>query len=62
MLQIITGKFFTTDQLYVTRQRAILYSNYAPPPYQQKAEPFGTAMFFPAVFETCAKQFQLKSW
>lgn len=30
MLQIITGKFFTTDDLYVTPHRAVLYSNYAP--------------------------------
>lgn len=30
MLQIITGKFFTTDDLYVTPHRALLYSNYAP--------------------------------
>jgi hypothetical protein len=30
MLQIITGKFFTTDDLYVTPHRALLYSNYEP--------------------------------
>jgi hypothetical protein len=30
MLQIITGKFFTTDDLNVTRHRAVLYSNYDP--------------------------------
>lgn len=30
MLQIITGKFFITDDLYVTRHRAVLYSNYDP--------------------------------
>ena len=28
MLQILTGKFFTSDELYVTRQRGVLYSNY----------------------------------
>ena len=28
MLQIITGKFFVTDELYVTRQRGVLYTNY----------------------------------
>lgn len=28
MLQIITGKFFTTDKLNVTHHRAVLYSNY----------------------------------
>lgn len=28
MLQIITGKFFTSDELNVTRQRGVLYTNY----------------------------------
>jgi hypothetical protein len=28
MLQIITGKFFTINDLYVTHHRAVLYSNY----------------------------------
>lgn len=28
MLQIISGKFFTSEDYYVTRQRAVLYSNY----------------------------------
>lgn len=28
MLQIITGKFFTTDELNITRQRGVLYTNY----------------------------------
>lgn len=28
MLQIITGKFFESDDCYVTRQRTVLYSNY----------------------------------
>ena len=28
MLQIITGKFFRTDNLYRTQQRTVLYSNY----------------------------------
>lgn len=30
MLQIITGKFFTTDDLIVTHHRGVLYSNYQP--------------------------------
>lgn len=29
MLQVITGKFFTTDELYITPQRSVLYTNYA---------------------------------
>jgi hypothetical protein len=28
MLQVITGKFFTSDELNVTRQRGVLYTNY----------------------------------
>src|SRR6185295_3931219 len=28
MLQIITGRFFKTDELYRTQQRTVLYSNY----------------------------------
>src|SRR5688500_10105370 len=37
MLQIITGKFFTTDQLYVTHHRGVLYTNYHPL-WQRKTE------------------------
>lgn len=41
MLQIITGKFFTTHDLNVTRHRAVLYSNYDPS--RREVETFETA-------------------
>lgn len=44
MLQIITGKFFTTDDLYVTRQRGVLYTNYKPLPYDQIETCVGTLL------------------
>jgi hypothetical protein len=52
MLQIITGKFFTTDDLYVTRHRAVLYSNYAPT--HSMIETSGRKSLSPATFETAA--------
>jgi hypothetical protein len=52
MLQIITGKFFITDDLYVTPHRAVLYSNYAPSQRMIKT-PAGES-FSPVTLETAA--------
>lgn len=50
MLQIITGKFFTTDKLYVTHHRAVLYTNYVPSP--QMVETANGATLLPPTFKT----------
>ncbi len=52
MLQINTGKFFTTDKFHLTRHRAVLYSNYAPS-YRSVDTPDGTSLS-PVIFETAA--------
>lgn len=50
MLQIITGKFFKTNKLNVTRHRAVLYTNYAPSLRLVK-DPEGSSLNS-AIFET----------
>lgn len=52
MLQISTGKFFTSDKLYVTRHRAVLYSNYAPS-HRMVETPDGASLS-PVMLETSA--------
>lgn len=52
MLQIITGKFFTTDNLYVTPHRAVLYSNYAP--LQRMVETSAGQSLSPVTLDTLA--------
>lgn len=52
MLQINTGKFFTTDKFHLTRHRAVLYSNYAHS-YRSVDTPDGASLF-PVTFETAA--------
>jgi hypothetical protein len=52
MLQIITGKFFITDDLNVTRHRAVLYSNYAPSRRMIKTS--DGPLLCPVTFETPA--------
>jgi hypothetical protein len=52
MLQIITGKFFTTDDLYVTPHRALLYSNYEPS--RRMVETPAGQSFTPVTLETPA--------
>ncbi len=50
MLQIITGKFFTTDKLNVTHHRAVLYTNYGPS--LKLIQTSGGASLGPAIYET----------
>jgi hypothetical protein len=50
MLQIITGKFFTSDKLNVTHHRAVLYTNYGPS--LRLVQSSGGASLGPAIFET----------
>ncbi|MBD2099433.1 hypothetical protein [Leptolyngbya sp. FACHB-261] len=52
MLQIITGKFFTSNNLHVTRHRAVLYRNYAPSQHMVETSDGGTLL--PTSFETSA--------
>lgn len=52
MLQINTGKFFTTDKFHLTRHRTVLYSNYAPS-YHSVDTPDGASLS-PVIFETAA--------
>lgn len=59
MLQISTGKFFTTDKLYVTRHRAVLYTNYAGS-YRMTETSQGSSLST-AVFETPAGSFTAMS-
>src|SRR5947209_1600697 len=55
MLQIITGKFFRTGELYVTRHRAVLYSNYAPLQRMvETSDGSSGASFYPTTLETSA--------
>ena len=44
MLQIITGKFFTTDELYITHQRGVLFSNYYLNPLEKIETVSGTLL------------------
>jgi hypothetical protein len=55
MLQIITGKFFTTSNLYITRHRAVLYTNYATS--ERLVETATGATVSPATFDTVAGSF-----
>jgi hypothetical protein len=59
MLQINTGKFFTTDKFHKTRHRAVLYSNYAPS-YRSVDTPDGTSLS-PVIYETPAGSFMSMS-
>src|SRR5260370_7444863 len=52
MLQIVTGKFFTTNKLNVTHHRAVLYTNYGPS--IRLLETSGGASLGSAIFETSA--------
>ena len=56
MLQIITGKFFITDELHVTRHHAVFHTNYAPAhrSAQENETPDGGLRLFPGRYETPA--------